>query len=183
MRRVRRNGGDKDLRQLVTDEVPAVCCWDGKGKVTGPAEALEIFGVLPERLGDLLALTGDDGDGVPGLRGVGPKKGAALLAGSEDLEDAIRLRRDDAGAARALREGVETVRRARQLVALRDDVPLGLDLAACALGGYDLDGLRAWYEAHVMPGIGEQLRRSPTKRAPTEAQREAWERSDAIVPF
>src|SRR5450755_1185780 len=37
-------------------------------------------GVGPESIPDLLALTGDDADGIPGLSGFGEKTAAALLA-------------------------------------------------------------------------------------------------------
>jgi DNA polymerase-1 len=79
---------DKDLMQLVRDGdrgsvrqlVP------GKyGGVFGPAEVRTKFGVGPERLGDLLALAGDKVDGIPGIRGIGPKTAATLL-GDGDLE-------------------------------------------------------------------------------------------------
>lgn len=79
---------DKDLMQLVRDgergSVRQVV--PGKhGGVFGPAEVRAKFGVGPERLGDLLALAGDKVDSIPGIRGVGPKKAAALL-GDGDLE-------------------------------------------------------------------------------------------------
>ena len=44
------------------------------------------FGVLPERMADYLALTGDSVDNIPGVPGVGPKTAAALLKVFESLD-------------------------------------------------------------------------------------------------
>jgi len=81
---------DKDLMQLVDvgDETrPAILCYDTmKGKVIGPEAVEEKFGVGPRQLGDLLALTGDSSDNIPGVPGIGPKTAATLLAEFGDLE-------------------------------------------------------------------------------------------------
>lgn len=77
--------GDKDLLQLVHDGSYA----NGNRKVTqirlpddvpwDEARVEAKFGVLPQHLPFYLALVGDPGDGVPGLKGVGPKRACALL--------------------------------------------------------------------------------------------------------
>lgn len=166
---------DKDLRQLVTDTWPGVVMWDGKERTTTADHVRREMGVDPARVGDLLALTGDDGDGVPGLRGVGPKKAAELLRESRDLEHAIALRMWGSSApARSLRANVEQVRLARRLVALRDDVPLQVELGACALGGYDVEGLRAWYEARGLARLAARMTEAPAKRTVDDAMAAAW---------
>ena len=37
------------------------------------------MGVYPERVIDLLSLTGDSSDNIPGVRGVGPKTAVILI--------------------------------------------------------------------------------------------------------
>lgn len=70
--------GDKDLTQLVSDEVEV---WDAMRDVHfTPEKVREKFGVSPEQITDYLALVGDSSDNVPGVRGVGPKGAAKLLA-------------------------------------------------------------------------------------------------------
>ena len=160
---------DKDLRALVTDAAPEVRLWDGRTS-TDPEERRKSWvtaarirkewGIEPDRVGDLLALTGDDGDDVPGLKGVGPAKAAALLAESQDLEHAIALRRwGDSAPAKALNANVEQVRLARQLVALRDDVPVVVDLAAAEhrASRYDRDGIARFYEAAGLRHLADRL--------------------------
>ena len=70
---------DKDLFQMVTDRVAIVSPTAAGGRM-GPAEVREKIGVLPDRVVELLALTGDKVDNIPGVPGVGPKTAAKLLA-------------------------------------------------------------------------------------------------------
>jgi 5'-3' exonuclease len=83
---------DKDLLQLVdanTQQVrvssaPPTHRWD-------VARVQEQMGCHPRFLAQLMALTGDVGDNVPGVRGVGPKKGVRFLeAAGWDAVEAVR---------------------------------------------------------------------------------------------
>lgn len=109
------------------------------------ARVLERFGVPPEQLLELLALTGDATSGVPGVPGVGVKTAARWLGvfGSlEELLGAAAAPRAGAGGKR-LPEKLATrlaahagdARLARRLFALRTDLELGLNLKALRLSG------------------------------------------------
>jgi DNA polymerase-1 len=69
---------DKDLFQLVTDRVVIVAPTAAGGRM-GPAEVCAKMGVPPALVVELLALTGDTVDNIPGVPGVGPKTAAKLL--------------------------------------------------------------------------------------------------------
>jgi DNA polymerase-1 len=70
---------DKDLAQLVT---PRCHLLDWDGRQFGPAEVERRWGVPPERIRHLLSWMGDASDGLPGVRGVGQKRGVPrALAG------------------------------------------------------------------------------------------------------
>lgn len=74
--------GDKDLRALVRDDAPGVVVQDRRGGewlTIREAQVVERFGVPPRQLLDFLALAGDGSDGVPGVKGIGPKTAARLL--------------------------------------------------------------------------------------------------------
>jgi DNA polymerase-1 len=120
--------GDKDLLQLVDG---AVRCYDSMyEKWYGPAEVEEKWGVPPHLVADLLALTGDKIDNVPGIPGVGEKTAAALLKEFGTL-DGVLSRAGEIKKPK-LRENalanLETVRRARKLIQLHDDLPLPVQL-------------------------------------------------------
>jgi len=87
--------GDRDLMQIVRDEpVPVRLLYVGRGLAKaehlGPAEVAEKYGVPRDRAGEAYAemamLRGDPSDGLPGAKGVGEKKAAALLREHGDLE-------------------------------------------------------------------------------------------------
>lgn len=81
---------DKDLGQLVGADC---VLWDGKDDVRGPAEiaANPKHPVAPELLVDLLAITGDAGDNVPGVEGLGPVAAGELLTIYGSLERALTV--------------------------------------------------------------------------------------------
>lgn len=69
---------DKDLAQLVCDGDEI---WDfAKNLKYGSEGVLARLGVRPDQVADLLALTGDAVDNIPGVPGIGPKTAIALLA-------------------------------------------------------------------------------------------------------
>jgi DNA polymerase-1 len=69
---------DKDLYQLVNDKI-LMLNTRKDNLIIGCAEVEEIFGVPPRLIVDLLSMTGDSSDNVPGIPGIGGKTAAALL--------------------------------------------------------------------------------------------------------
>ena len=136
---------DKDLMPLVG---PDVVLWDTmRDKVWGPDEVTERFGVRVDQLRDLLALTGDSSDNIPGVPSVGPKTAQQLLAEYGDM-DGIYVHLEHIKRQK-LRETLEQHRAqaflSRDLVTLRDDCPLVFDLDALCCPEGDLHSLRALY--------------------------------------
>ena len=126
--------GDKDLLQLVSDQVRVLNPGrEGAGAVLYDRQAvLEKFGVPPERVVDVLALVGDAVDNVPGIPGIGEKGARDLIHefGSLDgvLENAERVKR--AAYREGLKSHAEDARLSKRLVTLRTDAPVTLDLDA-----------------------------------------------------
>jgi DNA polymerase-1 len=120
---------DKDLMQLVGDGVELVDTM--KDRRYGPEEVEARFGVPPEQVLDLRALVGDSSDNIPGVKGIGEKGAAKLIAEWGDLENLlahageVKAKR----AREALEAHADDARLSRDLAMLRDDAPLPLDLA------------------------------------------------------
>ncbi len=160
---------DKDLMQLVTlgedDGGPPVVLYDTmKDVVIGPAEVREKFGVLPEKLGDLLALTGDSSDNVPGVPGIGPKTAAALLGEYETLEGVLAAAPDIKQKKRRERlvEHADDARLSRQLVELRRDVELPRPLGELDDPGFDEEKLLAFFEPLGFKQLIREMGRTPS---------------------
>src|SRR5206468_896964 len=84
---------------------------------------------------DYLALVGDSSDNIPGVKGVGEKTALELLKTLGDL-DAILAGADRIPGKRAreaVQQHAELARLSRDLVTIRRDVPLPLDLEALRL--------------------------------------------------
>ncbi|WP_375498868.1 5'-3' exonuclease H3TH domain-containing protein [uncultured Jatrophihabitans sp.] len=94
-----------------------------------------LLGVRPEQYRDFAALRGDPSDNLPGVRGVGPKLAARLLAefdsaraAFDDL-DAVAARLGAAAARRLAAEGARAAWELNcQVMTMHADLELGLDL-------------------------------------------------------
>ena len=69
--------GDKDFRQLIS---PQISLWDTmKDKVTDYESFTQEVGLEPSKVIDLMGLSGDSSDNIPGVPGVGEKTALALI--------------------------------------------------------------------------------------------------------
>jgi DNA polymerase-1 len=137
---------DRDLMQLVEDRVVLL---DTMRDRRYDAEAVEKrFGVPPEQMLDLRALTGDTSDNIPGVRGIGEKGAASLLRdyGTLDnlLEHASEIR--SKRQREALLAGEESARISRELSRLNDQLDLPVDPDALGVGEADVETLRSLYQ-------------------------------------
>lgn len=77
--------GDKDFMQLVTEKS---ILWDPmKDKTTDIHAIRESFGIEPRQIIDLMGLTGDSSDNIPGVPGIGPKTGLCLIKTFGNMEN------------------------------------------------------------------------------------------------
>ncbi len=134
---------DKDARQLLNDRIKIL---NLRTQKILDADALKAeWGITPQQVVDLLALTGDTSDNVPGVPGIGLKTGAKLLEEFGDLETLLKNVDKVSGAKRKenLRDFAETARKAYQLIELRDDVEIALDWDQFRTQSVDVKALKA----------------------------------------
>ncbi|MDR2857441.1 MAG: DNA polymerase I [Novosphingobium sp.] len=158
---------DKDLMQLVGRCAGSADGGEGgcvdmldtmKNQRIDIPEVMEKFGVLPEKVGDVLALMGDSVDNVPGIRGIGPKTATRLIQDHGDLESALAAAPGmKPGKLRdSLIEQADMARLSRRLVQLKEDCPLPMAIEAFRLGAIPPEPLAAFLEKH---GFTSLLRR------------------------
>ena len=139
--------GDKDLMQLVTDRVTVY--EPMKGQRFGPEEVKEKMGVTPALLADALALSGDSSDNIPGVKGVGLKTAAKLLdtyGGLDGVLAAAQAGKIKGKMGETLAASEAEARLSRQLVSLREDVPLDIEgLEELRYRGPDKEALKRLY--------------------------------------
>lgn len=168
---------DKDLFQIVSERVSIVAPTASGGRM-GPAEVCEKMGVPPEQIVDLLALTGDAVDNIPGVPGVGPKTAAKLLSEFGSLEglwarlEAVASEKTRASLA-AHRADVD---RNVKLIRLRTDLIGRLDWDALRVQPVDVPALRTFYRAMELHSLARELEAAPAmppaKPPPPEPSRQ-----------
>ena len=97
--KVRILSGDRDLFQLVDDDRDIAVLYMGGGPhaksgsptIIDEAAVKEKLGVIPTKVVDLKALTGDASDNIPGVKGVGPKTAINLLNENGDLDGVFHM--------------------------------------------------------------------------------------------
>lgn len=115
--------GDKDFCQLVTDRLKLLDTM--KNSVTGPAEVVEKMGVAPDRVIDVLALSGDAVDNIPGVVGIGLKTAAKYVGEFGSLEGVVEGAKKIGGKkGDAIAEAGPRVLANRELVTIRTDLDL-----------------------------------------------------------
>jgi DNA polymerase-1 len=137
---------DKDMLQLVT----------GKVKVLNPVKdnlildrekVVEVLGVPPEQVIDVMALRGDSIDNIPGAPGIGDKGSVELIQQFGSVEAA--LDRASEVKRKTYRESLEnnrdTVLLSKELVTIHCEVPVELELENMRTQAPDVSACRALF--------------------------------------
>lgn len=122
--------GDKDLLQLVAGSVKILKPEKGGLTEMGREEVQDTWGVRPEQILDYLSLVGDSADNIPGVKGIGAKTAASLLADYQDMDEIYaNLEKISSKSQRSkLSEDKENAYMSRELVRLVEDMELPFTL-------------------------------------------------------
>ncbi len=150
---------DKDFMQLVSPQVGLLNPNDKSETIWSAGQVRAKSGVEPAQVVDWLSLMGDSVDNIPGVPGVGPKTAADLLGQFGTVDDLFR-RLEEVKSERlrsALRESAEAVRRNREMVRLRDDLPCEFSPENLAVKPADAGRLRELYGRWGFKGLLVEL--------------------------
>jgi len=67
---------DKDLKQLISDHA---IIWDPMKDILVNLQDIQATGIVPSQLIDVMGLSGDASDNIPGVPGIGPKTALSLI--------------------------------------------------------------------------------------------------------
>ncbi len=156
--------GDKDLAQLVNDNVTLVNTMNDTVLDRDGVKAK--FDVLPEQIIDFLALVGDTSDNIPGVPKVGAKTAAKWLNQYESADGIVDHADEITGkVGESLRENIESLRLSRELATIRVDVELPIALDDLKATEPDTGGLRDLYKRFelrtLLRGLDEQVTEAP----------------------
>ena len=144
--------GDKDFQQLVR---PGIWLLNpGRGgpasveeQWVGVENGSERLGVPPALVTDYLALVGDSSDNIPGVKGIGEKTAQELVSTYGTVENILAHAAEltKKRPREALLEQRDMALLSKELVTIRQDLPITLDLDAMRLPPPDYSRLRTLY--------------------------------------
>jgi DNA polymerase-1 len=142
---------DKDLAQLVRPGIRLVNTMSNE--TLDQAGVLAKFGVRADQVLDLLTLTGDAVDNVPGVPKVGPKTAAKWLGQYGTLDALVAHAEDIAGVVgENLRSAREWLPTGRKLLTVKTDCALPVAPSDLAPGAPAQDKLKALFERFEFKG-------------------------------
>ncbi|MDH3336368.1 MAG: DNA polymerase I [Gammaproteobacteria bacterium] len=148
--------GDKDLAQLVNDNVTLVNTMNDS--VLDRDGVKTKFDVYPEQIIDFLALVGDSSDNIPGVPKVGAKTAAKWLNQYGSADGIIDNADDIKGkVGESLRDNIEQFRLSRELATIRLDIDLPVTVSDLAPTEADIDNLRKLYGRFELRTLLRQL--------------------------
>jgi DNA polymerase-1 len=129
--------GDKDFIQLVTDQT---IIWDPmKDETIDVGYVKKSYGLAPRQMVDVMGLSGDASDNVPGVPGIGPKTALTLIQNYQSMPKLYEA--VDAIAKKKQRENLINYRDqaflSRDLVTIDTQVPVSDDLTVFKIGPPD----------------------------------------------
>jgi DNA polymerase-1 len=157
--------GDKDFVQLVSE---TTILWDPmKDRTRDLAAIREEFGLEPESIIDVMGLSGDTSDNVPGVPGIGPKTALSLIQtfGSmaglyENLQQLAKKKKQH--------ENLTTYREqaflSRELVTINRDLPMAFDPEKLKTRPPDEGALQALFKELEFSGLQQAFSPAEPKR-------------------
>jgi DNA polymerase-1 len=140
--------GDLDTLQLVDNTTSVYTLRKGMSDtvIYDPRLVKERYGLTPDQLIDFKTLRGDPSDNIPGIRGIGEKTAAELIAQFGSLKALyLALKQNDqsvkqlpARLREILQQGAKDIALSQKLVTIVRDVPLRFNLDDCRLRGFNL---------------------------------------------
>ena len=174
--------GDKDLTQLVR---PGVLWVNTMSDETLDSDGVAAkFGVPPERIVDYLALMGDAVDNVPGVEKCGPKTAVKWLTQYGSLDNLIAHAGEISGkVGENLRRHLDFLPLGRELVTVKTDVALDVELSALTPAPRDVSALKALYtRLGFKAWLGELDGKSTAPSAETARKSAPARRFDEVLP-
>jgi DNA polymerase-1 len=153
--------GDKDFMQLVN---PHVSIWDPmKEKRIDLAVIAQEFNLTPCQLIDMMGLSGDSSDNVPGVPGIGPKTALALIQQFGGIQ-ALYERIEEVASAKQrerLLAHKEQALLSRRLVTIDDRAPVDFDLPALRVQAPDEKALSDLFQELEFRQLQQEFRVTP----------------------
>jgi DNA polymerase I len=180
---------DLDMLQCVSDTTSYYVLKNGLSNIEHyrPEEFEQKYGIRVDQFVDLKSLKGDGSDNIPGVPGVGEKGAAALLQAYGTLDGVYENLWQVKGAlAKKLEAGKDLAYMSKELVILRTDAPIPLDLAHMDMTNLDAraveDVLRDLEFRSLLRQLPDSMRRVVEQPGMVNPEKNAVQSSGIIAP-
>ena len=156
--------GDLDTLQLVSPRVKVLTPRPGRTFsdtiLYDEEKVSERYGISPSQVADLKGLKGDPSDNIPGVSGVGEKTAVKLIQQFGSVEGVYSHINgvEPAKLQQKLKESEEVARQSKWLATIDSDMPVDLDLSACAASPFDRDKVIALFRELEFTRLLDKLR-------------------------
>ena len=171
--------GDKDFMQLIS---PLICMYKpGKRgdewEIIDTDAVVKRFGVGPDHVVDVLGLTGDASDNVPGVSGIGEKTAIPLVQKYGSIENIYKNLQsvEQKGVQKKLRDHQEEAFLSKKLITLDTDVPIPVDLHRLTAQAPDNDKLTRLFSEFEFKSLIRKIK--PSAQDTSEPARRSIRRS------
>ena len=165
--------GDRDNLQLIDDDAGVRVMMTRRGitdtAIYDEAAVQERYGVPPERYIDVAALRGDPSDNLPGVPGVGDKTATKLVQTYGTAEEVVAHAAEQRGKLKEnlLANGPDVLRN-KQLMRLRDDVPLPVGVRDLRMGAWDRAEIHRLFDTLEFHPLRERLFATAVETTPVD---------------
>lgn len=127
---------DKDILQLVGKHVSVFSPYKDDGTLYDAAKVRERFGVAPERVSDIIALTGDAADNIPGVPGIGDITAKKLISKFGSLDKLLKniSKVEPEKIRQEISKHIDRIKLNQELISLNQEVGMELDLDKAKVG-------------------------------------------------
>ena len=173
--------GDKDFIQLVTDRVTI---WDPmKDRIIDAAAVRAEFDLAPGQIIDMMGLSGDTADNVPGVPGIGPKTALTLIQNYGSME--ALYDRLDSLTRKKQRENLAAHREqaflSRRLVTIDTHAPVEMDLRALKVVPPDEEALGRLFQELEFRQLQQEFQRTGPEKPTAYASVLTTDELDALI--
>lgn len=158
---------DKDILQLVDDQVTVIAPKTGISKIAlyNVPEVVQKFGLQPDQIADLKALTGDPSDNYTGAKGIGPKTAMKLLLEYKTVENLLKnlASISDEKVKNLLTTYKDNVELSKKLSAIDVHVPIESDIEKAKFSGFKPE-LNDFLKNLEINNLRERIFNPPTER-------------------
>ena len=148
--------GDKDAYQLLDENVKIYANKKGisEYEIYDKENIIEKTGLKPELIIDYMALMGDSSDNIPGVKGIGEKTALKLISEYSSLENLYSNIESIKGKTKVLlEEGKDMAFLSRELVAIKKDVPLKLEIEELTFTGINTEKAHEYFTSLEMLSV------------------------------